>query len=112
MSRKRIIVDIKNLEQALRLEETVKTGFCDTITENLLAWIAVEEDLATSYQELSRTYSKQEVKETMLRLSEASANNVDKLHGLLKLVSEFGAARKERKSMIENLISSKTDQSK
>ena len=106
MSRKRVIVDIVNLEQALRLEQTVRTGYCEAITEDLVAWIAVEEDLAASYEKLSGTYSKQEMKEAMLQLSEKSKNKVGELNGLLKVVSGFSAVAKEKESLIENLIAS------
>ncbi|HXQ92051.1 MAG TPA: hypothetical protein VN739_03530, partial [Nitrososphaerales archaeon] len=76
MSRERVIVEIENLEQALKLEETVRTGYCDPIAENLVAWIAVEEDLVSSYEKLSKKYSQQGPNNTIKELSEESKNNI------------------------------------
>jgi hypothetical protein len=103
-NRERVIVEIENLEQALKVEQTVRTGYCDPIAENLLAWIAVEEDLASSYQKLSQKYTELDAKELTDMLSTDSLNNVKILHALLKSVEEFGATRDRRQQMIERLI--------
>ena len=110
MSRERVIVDIENLKQALKLEQTVRTGYCDPIAENLLAWIAVEEDLAGSYEKLSERESKQDLKNAMKDLAVESRNNAVLLQQLLNSVDEFGKARDQRQRLIKSLISQKPDQ--
>jgi hypothetical protein len=104
MSRERVIVEIENLEQALKLEETVRTGYCDPIAENLVAWIAVEEDLVSSYEKLSKKYSQQEPNSTIKELSEESKNNIIVLHEILKSVEQLGQARDLRRQLIEKSI--------
>jgi len=106
MSRERVIVEIEDLEQALKLEETVKTGYCDPIAENLLVWIAVEEDLASSYGKLTEKYSQQETKDAMRELHNESKRNITKLHEILNSVEELGQARNRRRELIANLINS------
>jgi len=105
MARERVIVEIQNLEQALRVEETIKTGYCDTISENFLAWIAVEEDLADSYSKLSEKFeNKEKVKKAITGLSEESRKTIELVQKLLDSVEELGAARDRRRSIIQELI--------
>jgi len=104
MSRERVIVEIENLEQALKLEETVRTGYCDPIAENLVAWIAVEEDLVSSYDKLSKKYSQQCPNSTIKELSEESKNNIIVLYEILKSVEQLGQARDQRRQLIEKSI--------
>jgi hypothetical protein len=105
MNRERIIADIENLEQALRVEETVKTGYCQSITESLLAWIAVEEDLAASYAKLAEKYPEVE-KDSINRLSSESNENTKNLSVLVESIKEYAAARDRRQRVIESLIES------
>ncbi len=53
LTRERVIVDIEEFEQAAKVEEMVNTGYCDTIKDNLVHWIAVEEDIVDSYARLA-----------------------------------------------------------
>ncbi len=105
MSRERVIVDIENLEQALRLEQTVRTGYCDPIAENLLAWIAVEEDLAASYEKLGEKYA--DSRNSIRELSEESRKNIDLLRGILKSIESFSQTRQKREELIGKIISRK-----
>jgi len=54
LTRERVIKDIGNIEEAVKVEETVRTGYCDVISDNLNLWIAVEEDIEDSYNRLSK----------------------------------------------------------
>jgi hypothetical protein len=103
MNRERVIVDIHNLGQALKVEETIKSGYCDPIAENLLAWMAVEEDLASSYDGLAAK-SLGNAKDAINQLAGESRNNVKLLQNLLDTVEEFGAARERRQKTIESII--------
>lgn len=108
MSRERVIVDIENLEQALRLEQTVRTGYCDPIAENLLAWIAVEEDLATSYDKLSERHSNK-AKEEIRDLSVQSRSNIEVLRRILESIEGFAKAREKRERLIYEMIERRAD---
>ncbi len=106
MSRERVIVEIENLEQAFKVEQTIKTGYCDTIVDNLTQWIAVEEDLANSYRDLAVKSQPQELKGALSGLEEESRQNIALLHSLLRSTEEFGEARIRREKMLEHLMKS------
>jgi hypothetical protein len=108
MSRERVIVEIETLGQALRVEQTIKTGYCDTISENLLQWIAVEEDLANSYRKISEKPPNQNLKKAVNELEAESRKNITLLHSMLESVEEFGEARNRREKLIEHLIHQKS----
>jgi hypothetical protein len=103
MSRERVIVEIENLDQALKVEQTIKTGYCDTIVDYLLQWVAVEEDLANSYVDLIEKSKSEEARKVLSELEEESRQNIARLHTLLKTAEEFSEARTRRERMIENL---------
>lgn len=75
----RIIADLKSLEEALKVEESIKTGYVDVILESLLNWIAVTEDLSESYEKISRSLPSQEEKETADKLYILSRSDAEAL---------------------------------
>ncbi len=93
MERERVIVDIETLDQALKVEETVKTGYCDVIIENIVQWIAIEEDLKNSYDRLSEKNSQRSSKEALLEFAKASKENKDSLNHFLKLFEDFSSKK-------------------
>lgn len=103
MNRDRVIVDFDTLGEALKVEETIKTGYCDTISENLLQWIAVEEDLAESYDKMvQQTHG--ELKRALADLESESRSNIALLQTTLSTTERLGEARGKRKELIEKLI--------
>lgn len=108
MERERIIVDIENLEQALRVEETIKTGYCHPIIENLLAWIAVEEDLTTSYGNLARGGCPKDQEKSINNLSIESKENAEQLRKIVKSIEGFAEASERRQRLIQNLAQPKS----
>jgi ferritin-like metal-binding protein YciE len=103
MSRERIIVEIEGIDQALKVEETIRTGYCDPIAENLLAWMAAEEDISDSYESLASKSSDAETKQVLASLSSESKSNIKSLQQLLDTVEEFRAARDRRCAILEGL---------
>jgi hypothetical protein len=53
MKRERIIAEFETVEDAKKVEETVKTGYAESTIETVNHWLAVEEDLASSYDRLA-----------------------------------------------------------
>ncbi|MDG6907023.1 MAG: hypothetical protein JRN20_14720 [Nitrososphaerota archaeon] len=106
MSRERVIVEIETLGDALKVEETIRTGYCDAIAENLVQWIAVEEDLASSYQKISNKSADPLLKKSINELVAESRENITILNSMLKSVEEFGKARDLREKQIERLAQS------
>lgn len=85
------------------MEQTIKTGYCDAIAENLLQWIAVEEDLANSYEKISERTEDRNLKKMIDEFAAESRNNTALLSSMLKSVEEFGIARDLREKQIEHL---------
>jgi hypothetical protein len=88
LKRERVIKRVDTLEDAKKVEETVKTGYCDAMADDLDLWIAVEEDLADSYRGLAEVEPEHSKK--LLELFEESDATVKRLQGLLKSVQDLG----------------------
>ncbi len=103
MTRERVIVEIVNLGQASKIEDTVKTGYCDVIKDYIVHWIAVEEDLNESYMKLHDKFTDQTAKKAMRKLASESSENVASLKELLKKFDDFAEAKASRRKMLEEL---------
>ena len=99
MARERVIKEIGSLEDAAKVEETVKTGYCDDIADNIGLWIAVEEDIADSYRRLSRKLDPRVAR----KLDELSKNSGETLETLRKLQKSLEALTEERSRRIHTL---------
>jgi hypothetical protein len=106
MNRERVIVDIDSLGQALKVEQTIRTGYCEPIAENILQWIAVEEDLANSYHKIVDKSENPELKKALIELEEESRRNTELLHSLLKSDENLREARLQREKLVEHLLES------
>lgn len=95
--RERVIVEVKDLAQAAKIEETVGTGYCDVIAEFLTNWIAVEEDLIESYGRFPKAEPQVQA------LADESGRNLVTLGQLLATVEELGRQRRERVRSIKAL---------
>jgi hypothetical protein len=78
----------------------VKTGFVDASIETLVQWIAVEEDLASSYEKISATADSKEFRETADKLR-AESLEMQKVLG--QMVKELDNLDKESVKRIERL---------
>lgn len=96
MKRARLIEEIDSFEQAKRVEETVKTGYAEVTQENIIQWMAVEEDLMNSYEKLARTLKETGQRELAERLQRESAGNLVALAELLQKVESLDAQRIKR----------------
>ena len=97
MTRERVIVDIEGLEEAAKVEETVNTGYCDTIRDNLAHWIAVEEDIVDSYARLAENLGSKSGKS----LGNLIADSKDTLSTLRELLNSFESLSQRRTSRIQ-----------
>jgi ferritin-like metal-binding protein YciE len=68
----RVIKEIESLDQAIKAEQNVESGYHATIDEYLSYWMAVEEDVVESYSKLVETIQNSEVKRTLEQLIEDS----------------------------------------
>jgi len=103
-SRERVIVELENLDQAEKVEETIRTGYCDLIAENLIAWIAAEEDLTESYTKLSEKYKeKREVSDGLRELADESGNITGIVRTILKSIEDMQKIMDKRRTILQLL---------
>lgn len=105
MTRERVIVDIEDLGQAAKVEDTVKTGYCDYIKDYLVHWIAVEEDLTESYRKLADKLNDPKVKKTLEEFASESKENVSSLRKLMKSIDSFSEAKIKRREILGDMVS-------
>jgi hypothetical protein len=101
--RERIIIDIQTMEQAERVEQSVESGYVESIIENIVAWIAVEEDLSESYEKLSKSLPSSEGRQTATQLYMLSTSDADVLHRRLEEFEGFESERRKRIRLVKRL---------
>jgi hypothetical protein len=104
MKRDRMIVEIENMEQARRVEETVKTGYSEVVIESLVQWLAVEEDLVSSYERLAKNLPEAAGREAAAKLCEQSRKEIVSLSGLLAKFEGIDGERKKRIQTVSSLV--------
>jgi len=92
----RILSNISTLDEALRVEETMKSGYVDVIVENIVHWIGAEEDLADSYEEFSKSLPSTEEREAASQLHVLSTSNADILRKKLEEFEGFNSEYRKR----------------
>jgi hypothetical protein len=103
MKRGRMIVDIETMEQARRVEETVKTGYSEVVIESLVQWLAVEEDLVSSYERLAKALPDAAARDAAAKLCELSRKDIAALSGFLKKFEEIDIERLKRIQTVASL---------
>ncbi len=63
--RERVIKDVETVEQAVKAEKDVESGYHGVIDENIAYWLAVEEDIVESYTKLVKQTSNRKIKTTL-----------------------------------------------
>lgn len=99
----RIIADIETMEQAERVEETIKTGYVEPIIENLVSWIAAEEDLSASYEKFSQSLPSSKEREMANRLHMLSSSDADVLRKRLEEFEGLDSEHKKRIQLVKKL---------
>ena len=87
VSRTRIIKDIENLDQAIKAEQDVESGYHSVIDENVTYWKAVEEDIIDSYSKLIASSENPQLKQTLEHIVEDSKKHrrlLDQVSSLLR----------------------------
>ena len=82
--RERIIKDIETLDQAVKAEKDVESGYHGVIDENISYWLAVEQDIIDSYTKLANKSEDTNVKSTLTGIVEDSRNHVLMLTSIRK----------------------------
>jgi len=103
MTRTRLLKEINSIEDAKKVEETVKTGYTETAIENLAYWAAAEEDLAESYGQIAEDSKNQTTRDAFIRLQEDSKRNMVEISGLVEYLKGLDDARAKRIELLKGL---------
>jgi cbb3-type cytochrome oxidase cytochrome c subunit len=96
LTKARIIKEFDTIDDAKKVEETVKTGYAETSIESLVQWAAVEDDLAESYEKLAASAKDPAKHDAFLKLGEESKRNVIEINGLVTYLEGLDRARAKR----------------
>jgi hypothetical protein len=103
MNRDRVIKEFDSIEDAKKVEETVKTGYAETSIESLVQWAAVEDDLAETYGKMAASSKDPAKHDAFLRLSEESKRNMAEITGLVDYLEGLDRARIKRIELLTGL---------
>ena len=103
MGKERLIVKLRDAEEARKVEESVKTGYLETLIDNLINWIGVEDDLADSYEDLSSKAQEPAARAAYRRLSDESRKNIEQLTGVQSWFEGLDNARVKRLRLLASL---------
>jgi rubrerythrin len=101
--RERIIQDIGTVDQAIKAEKDVETGYHGVIEENLAYWLAVEEDIIDSYTKLAKQTDSKKIKATLSKITEDSRNHVRILTSIRKSFTKIMNDEQRHAKMLEEL---------
>jgi len=103
VTKDRVIKEFDSIEDAKKVEETVKTGYAETSIESLVSWAGVEEDLADTYARLAAATRVPEEHDAFLKLSEESKRNMVEIGGLVEYLEGLDRARTKRIELLKGL---------
>jgi rubrerythrin len=99
----RVIKDIKTLDQAIKVEQDVESGYYSVIHENVSYWIAVEEDVIESYSKLMETSPGTELLKTLREIVEDSKKHRSLLSHMSSTLDLIVADEKKHEKMLSEL---------
>jgi len=101
--RERIIKDIETLDQAVKAEKDVESGYHGVIDENVSYWLAVEQDIIDSYTKLANQSEDKKVKSTLTGIVEDSKNHILMLTSIRKTFDKIMADEERHAKLLQEL---------
>ncbi len=101
----RVIKDIKTLDQAIKVEQDVESGYYSVIHENVSYWIAVEEDVIESYTKLMETSPGTQLMTTLQAIVEDSKKHRAILSHISSQLDSIVADERKHERMLSELKS-------
>jgi len=103
----RIVPNIENFDQALKVEKDVLSGYQRVIEENISYWIAVEEDIVDSYTKMAgRNQGK--AKDVLTKLVEDAKEQIEVLGSIRENFRKIAADEVRHGKMLEELAEGKS----
>jgi len=87
--RERIIADIETIDQAVKAEKDVESGYHGVIDENITYWLAVEEDIVESYTKFLNETDNPKIKSTLTQIVEDSKKHIQMLKSIRNSFNEI-----------------------
>jgi len=103
----RIVPNIENLEQAIKVERDVLSGYQSVIEENISYWIAVEEDIVDSYTKMANR-SENKLRTALTTLVEDSKEQIEVLRSIRENFRKIAAEEIKHGKMLEELAGEKS----
>ena len=101
--RERIIKDVETLDEAVKAEKDVESGYHGVIDENISYWLAVEEDMIESYTKLAKKSKNRKVKTTLNRIIDDSKNHIRMLTSIRKTFNKIMADEHRHAALLQDL---------
>jgi len=101
--RERVIQDIENVDQAIKAEKDVEVGYHNAIEENVLLWLATEEDIIESYSKLVKNTESRKIKTALTKIIEDSKNHILMLTSIRKSFDKIASDEHRHAKMLEDL---------
>jgi len=101
--RERIIKDVETIDQAIKAEKDVESGYHGVIEENISYWLAVEEDIVESYTKLAKKSRSKTVKTTLTKIIKDSENHIRILTSIRKSINRIMTDEQRHAAMLQEL---------
>jgi len=101
--RERILKDIETVDQAVKAEKDVESGYHGVIDENIAYWLAVEEDIVESYTKLVAKTKNKKIITTLTRIIADSKNHIRMLTSINKAFTKIMKDEQRHAELLESL---------
>ncbi len=99
----RIVSNIENLDQAIKVEKDVLSAYQSVIDEKISYWIAVEEDIVDSYRKLADQNENIKLRAALTKLVEDSREHIEVLRSIRENFRKIAAEEAQHGKMLEEL---------
>ena len=99
----RIIASIENIDQAIKVERDVLSGYQRVIEDNISFWIAVEEDIVDSYTKMANRSQDLKLRTALTKLVEDSKEHIEVLGSIRESFRKIAADETRHGKMLEDL---------
>lgn len=101
--RQRILREIETVDEAIKAEKDVEEGFHNAIEENVLMWLATEEDIIESYSKLLKNSESPKIKSVFTEIMKDSKNHIVMLTSIRKSFEKIVSDERRHAKMLEGL---------
>jgi len=91
------------VEQGIKVELDVESGYHKVLDEHITYWIAVEEDVVDSYTRLLEQASEGEVKSQLAQIVEGTKNHIRSLESIKQSLSTIMSDTQQFAKLLQNL---------